>query len=199
MLKHFEENPSETATRLTQDLYVDNVLTSFSDEIELIDFYSNSRDLLQRGSFNLRSWNSNSEKLQHLARNDNVLDSGNEMKILGMRWDVHEDKLSYPKINMDTSMKLVTKREIFSQSSKIFDPLGILSPVTVKAKTLMQTLWKRNLGWDECLPVDLSEEWTNLATELSDVTDISVSRLLHDNGVSSESDKYSLHIFQSSR
>ena len=58
-----------------------------------------------------------------------------------MRWSVQDDLLSFAKINIDTIIEKVTKPEILSQSLKIFDPLGILSPVTVKAKMFMQLLW----------------------------------------------------------
>ncbi|CAG2219250.1 unnamed protein product [Mytilus edulis] len=160
LLKHFEENPSPTASRITQDLYVDNVLTSFTAEDDLMQFYRDSRCLLQKGGFNLRSWNSNSNRLRELAETENVLDSSNEVNILGMRWNVADDKLLFAEVDIDSTMVDVTKREILRQSSKIFDPLGILSPVTVKAKILMQSLWKRNFGWDERLPEDVTTQWT---------------------------------------
>ncbi len=43
----------------------------------------------------------------------------------------------------------ITKRHILQISSKIYDPLGLLSPVTVKAKLLMQEKWQDELEWDE--------------------------------------------------
>ncbi|VDI46013.1 Hypothetical predicted protein [Mytilus galloprovincialis] len=46
-------NPSPTASRITQDLFVDNVLTSFTAEDDLMQFYRDSRFLLQKGGFNL--------------------------------------------------------------------------------------------------------------------------------------------------
>ncbi|VDI78048.1 Hypothetical predicted protein [Mytilus galloprovincialis] len=79
LLKHFGENPSPTASRITQDLFLDNVLTSFTAEDDLMQFYRDSRCLLQKGGFNLRSWNSNSNRLRELADTENVLDSSKEM------------------------------------------------------------------------------------------------------------------------
>ncbi|VDI66322.1 Hypothetical predicted protein, partial [Mytilus galloprovincialis] len=104
LLKHFEENPSPTASRITQDLYVDNVLTSFTDEDDLMQFYRDSRCLLQKGGFNLRSWNSNSNRLRELAETENVLDSSNEVNILGMRWNVADDKLLFAEVDIDSTM-----------------------------------------------------------------------------------------------
>jgi len=53
---------------------------------------------------------------------------------------------------------LITKREVLQQSSKIFDPQGYLSPVTIQAKLLLQQLWQANVQWDEPLPQLLQEQ-----------------------------------------
>ena len=193
LLKHFEENPSKTSSRIAQDLYVDNVLTSFDDESSALQFYRESRSLLQKGGFNLRSWNSNSAKLRELAYRENTLDLNGTVKILGMRWNVDEDKLLFPEVQVNLNMKDVTKREILRQSSKIFDPLGLLNPVTVKAKILMQSLWKQNFGWDECLPFDIKDQWNNLAEELADATSLEFHRYLYKSETSNN--LKSLHIF----
>ncbi|XP_071177482.1 uncharacterized protein [Mytilus edulis] len=187
------ENPSPTASRITQDLFVDNVLTSFTAEDDLMQFYRDSRCLLQKGGFNLRSWNSNSNRLRELAETENVLDSSNEVNILGMRWNVADDKLLFAEVDIDSTMVDVTKREILRQSSKIFDPLGILSPVTVKAKILMQSLWKLNFGWDERLPEDVTTQWTTLSTDLKDTKSVEFTRLLNNDGLSPQTAR--LHIF----
>jgi hypothetical protein len=61
-------------------------------------------------------------------------------------------------------------------SSKIFDPLGLLSPVTVKAKLLIHELWQNELEWDEPLPSTLQSKWLNLAKELREATNICMTR-----------------------
>lgn len=43
--------------------------------------------------------------------------------------------------------------------SKIFDPLGWLSPVTVVAKLFIEKLWLLHCTWDEELHDDLKKEW----------------------------------------
>ena len=57
-----------------------------------------------------------------------------------------------------TSTSLVTKREILRDSAQIYDPLGLLAPVTVKAKILVQTMWKQKIDWDEPLDQELTNE-----------------------------------------
>ena len=48
-----------------------------------------------------------------------------------------------------------TKRAVLSVISKVFDPLGLISPVTMRAKILFQDIWRLGLSWDETLPTDL--------------------------------------------
>jgi len=46
---------------------------------------------------------------------------------------------------------MTTKQEILKNASKLFDPLGITSPVSVRAKLFMQKLWHLHVNWDEPL------------------------------------------------
>ena len=52
-------------------------------------------------------------------------------KLLGLRWDRKEDTLSvaFPAENADP-----TKRGILGKLAKIYDPLGLVSPVTLEGK-----------------------------------------------------------------
>jgi len=76
--------------------------------------------------------------------------SNSTAKILGIHWDPEEDMLSY-KVCLTTNPHN-TKRQVLSDMARIFDPLGILSPVLVQFKILFQKLWLLDLGWDTELP-----------------------------------------------
>ena len=62
------------------------------------------------------------------------------------------------------------------QSSRIFDPLGLISPVTVTSKLFMGRLWKEKLNLDELLPCSLKEEWKSIAMEIEEATETEISR-----------------------
>ena len=49
---------------------------------------------------------------------------------------------------------------------QIYDPLGFLSPVTVRLKILLQELCKIKIGWDQQLEGILLERWKKLVREL---------------------------------
>ena len=40
-----------------------------------------------------------------------------------------------------------------SAVASIFDPIGFLTPFILKAKLLLQSMWRLKIGWDDKLPV----------------------------------------------
>ena len=74
-----------------------------------------------------------------------------DVKILGLKWDQDKDTLAVKLITSkaEEAMQEVTKRKVLSSTSAIFDPLGIVSPVTVVGKILLQEICKKNTSWDE--------------------------------------------------
>ena len=137
LMKHLKNNPTQFTDALKRNLYVDNILTSFPEELTLLSFYKESCSLLAKGGFNLRSWSSNSSELQNVAQLDNCNENDKIVKILGLRWNVDKDNISFQTTIADPQQS-TTKCDVLRESSKIFDPLGIISPVTVRAKILMQ-------------------------------------------------------------
>ena len=58
-----------------------------------------------------------------------------------------------------------TKRMIYSEITKIFDPLRLIAPVIVLAKLLMQQLWKTKTGWDD-VSEEIQQQWLSLQKAL---------------------------------
>ena len=71
----------------------------------------------------------------------------------------------------------VTKRDILQASSQIFDPLGWVTPVTVRAKILLQEIWQTKLTWDEPLPDMIKGKWTAILADLRELPNLLVPRL----------------------
>jgi hypothetical protein len=93
-MKHIDNNNNKWVSEiLKKDLYVDNVISSFPDENTIIKYYHDTRDLMSSAGFNLRSWNSNSCHLRALSKADDIHDSDEITKILGMRWDAINDQI----------------------------------------------------------------------------------------------------------
>lgn len=177
ILKHLNSNKCQFTETLLNDLYVDNIISSFVNESRMLQYFEASRALFDKAGFNLRSWTSNSQTLRELATKLNVSDKDKITKVLGLRWDTVNDYISFAnKSALHVSNPDLTKREVLRQSSVIYDPLGIMSPITVRAKIFMQLLWKQNIDWDQTLPEILIGEWDNIRLDLVKGTETEIPR-----------------------
>lgn len=197
LLRHLQDNVNDVTDIIKEDLYVDNILSSFDKEEDLLKYFHSARALMSSGGFNLRSWASNSDALNNIAKSEGVLDKDQQIKVLGLRWNNNSDTITYAQkscSNIDET--LITKREVLSQSSKIYDPLGIISPVTVRGKILMQEIWKRKFDWDEILPIDIQCQWAELSSDLQKASSIEIPRYyFRDITDNVESMTTTLHVF----
>ena len=58
------------------------------------------------------------------------------MKALGVKWDVDMDNFHFS-IHLDSSLP-VTKRNILRNVASIYDPLGLISPVVLEGRIILQ-------------------------------------------------------------
>ena len=57
---------------------------------------------------------------------------------------------------------VITRHQVLHYISQIFDPLGLLVPVTFFGKVFVQKLRTLNQSWDEPLSGDLKESWNHI-------------------------------------
>ncbi|XP_050518943.1 uncharacterized protein LOC126893046 [Diabrotica virgifera virgifera] len=151
--------------------------------------------ILNLGSFKLHKWSSNSETilkeipthLQHLDDKDFSRDFSQNnfvIKALGLEYNVRTDnfEISVPRTNFETC---VTKRQILSAISKLWDPMGICGPILVESKLIMQKLWLAKLKWDEVVSDELLDLWKKFSSELAQMEKIILPRNLKFTGASS--------------
>lgn len=107
-----------------------------------------------------------------------VLDLGSNQysKALGLQWNPKLDVFKY-NITEDNN-KSISKRSILSSIAQIFDPLGIVSPVTVQAKVILQKLWQIHVSWDESIPISFQTQWKSVQSSISDLNDIEYPRFV---------------------
>ena len=74
----------------------------------------------------------------------------------------------------------------------LFDPLGFASPVTIKAKQLLQEVWRRGTSWDDKIDKDLAGQWENWMNHLKNLSNVTIPRqYLH----YSDAASIQLHVF----
>ncbi|GFU07922.1 integrase catalytic domain-containing protein [Trichonephila clavipes] len=106
----------------------------------------------------------------------------------GIPWDVVHDYFVDVKglLQLDTS-KPITKRIVLQSAGKIYDPVGFLSPYTIRLKCLLLELWLRKLSWDDELPPDIHAVWSQWWLELPFLSELKIPRkILDSSGGSSE-------------
>ena len=162
---HLRNFQCPVANDIQQNIYVDNILSGCNTETDLLQHYTQARALLGQANFNLRLWSSNSNSLQKVATEDQTIDPNTSVGILGLRWNTATDTFSFaPKVLPSASF--ISKRDVLQSSSQIYDPLGWATPVTIKAKILLQEVWQRKISWDDPLDSDLHDKWLSLREDL---------------------------------
>lgn len=168
---------------IAQDFYMDDYLGGASTIEQAIELRNEIITILSAAGFHLRKWVSNNTQITTGIPNINndplqVLNIGvSAIKTLGLFWMPGDDTYQY-KFEKINDVKTITKRIVLSTIATIFDPLSLIGPVVVKAKIIMQRLWKINIGWDEKLPPEIHEEWNNYYAELSEIKEIRIPRCI---------------------
>ena len=103
--------------------------------------------------------------------------SEHESKVLGLSWNKDNDCLYFDFAQtMKSAPANPTKRDILSLTSKLYDPLGLFSPVMVSMKLLFQELCKEKIDWDSPLPDSICAKWRAIVSDLIDLGPIEIDR-----------------------
>ena len=166
---HRDTHP-EVVSKLMRSIYVDDVISGSSTIEENFQLYEQFRDILQEGGFNLRKF----------VTSNNVYSEppGEWHKVLGINWNSSSEKLSmeFGPVREEANILAPTKRHIVSTISKIFDPIGIISPVTIKLKILLQDLHKAKINWNSYVTDELLKQWVDITTSISNSAPITINR-----------------------
>ncbi|XP_058448908.1 uncharacterized protein LOC131428867 [Malaya genurostris] len=145
--------------------YVDDFIGGAQTIEETIRLRTELSDLLHKGGFTLRKWISNQLEVLQGLPNDGIgtqsalhFSPNKTIKALGISWEPETDHLRFDS-QIRCSNEPPTKRTILSDISKLFDPLGLIAPVVVRAKILMQELWLLSCGWDDPVPEPIKTKW----------------------------------------
>lgn len=172
---------SKAVRTVEQNFYVDDCLKSVDSEGDAIHLSSELSQLLKRGGFRLTKWLSNKCKViesaplldQAASIRDLDFDHTLMERALGVQWYVTLDTFSF---KMATKDKPATRRGILSMISLIYDLLSFVAPFYLSAKILLQTLCKKQLGWDNLIPEEDLICWKSWLEELPRLEQFSYDR-----------------------
>ena len=157
-LEQFLSSHADVVQNLLRSTYVDDIVTGAESDDQAFNLYTDAKEILRTGGFNLRKFATSSPQLQQrITRAEEALELdeekaatksfsptyaeatlGNvqvtqpgEHKILGVRWDAAADRLIFDLADIAKLASSVepTKRNVTSTIGKFYDPLGFLAPV----------------------------------------------------------------------
>ena len=133
-LEGFVSEP-EIASQLLRNLYMDDPVNSAESTEKAREFWQETVCIFKDGGLNLRNFLSNDDDLLHEFVDGQVQQFH---KVLGVSWDLKSHEL-LPLFDVgDIAPKKLTKREVLSYLSKIYDPCGLVSPVVTPLNIIVQ-------------------------------------------------------------
>ncbi|OTF84173.1 hypothetical protein BLA29_009361, partial [Euroglyphus maynei] len=141
-LQKFEVKFPITVHMVRQGLYVDDLIFSANDTIEVETIRNQCLAIFDDASMKLRKWRTSNADLNN-QWNDQLA----EAKVLGMEWTKNDDlRVSIP--DWDENLA-VTKRQLVSYMASIYDPCGLVLASTLRLKLAIHDVWTEGLDWDD--------------------------------------------------
>ena len=131
-------------------------------------------EIFEDAAFQLHKWHSSEATLESNQHERELTDqtfakqqlrqpdNGN-CSLLGLAWNKNEDTISIPISNEEAS---TTKRGVLTKVAKIYDSLGLASPLSLTGKMLYREACNLKCTWDQALPIDLGKRWKRWEREL---------------------------------
>ena len=147
----------EIVNEIEKSLYVDDLISGASSTSKALELKKTAKDIFGEASFELHKWHSNvkeeekaeeqtvSGENQSYAKQLLGVKEG-ETKLLGLTWNKDDDKIQ---VTIPSETTSYTKRGILGKLARAYDPLGLVSPLTLTGKTLYRDACDLRIAWDE--------------------------------------------------
>ncbi|CAA9993697.1 unnamed protein product, partial [Nesidiocoris tenuis] len=186
-LSHSTSHP-EVSQILSTRTYVDD-LNGGADSIdEAISRRDQTIHVLASAQLDLRKWASNHPGILEGIPPDQCLPAASsinlhhdgaynaesaQMKILGVCWNPAGDYFHY---QLSEANDALTKRDLLSQIARVYDPLGLLSPIIIKSRIIFRQVAHQSFAWDSSLPPDVLIKWKKIQQELPSIGGLKIPR-----------------------
>ena len=205
-LATFAEVDPKSVRKMIESFYVDDLVSGDSTTDKAYDLYSKAKVRMANGGFKLRKWKTNDPKLmerissskatvikpeivRRLEDDETYAKSKLECqrgskgeRVLGVKWNCELDTfhLDLALIAKRAESLEPTKRNVLSLLASLFDPVGLISPVTVSMKILFQEICSDKLDWDETLRGEIERKWSRWVKDLLRTGEIKIGRCLYE-------------------
>ena len=171
--------------------YMGDYIQSLPTISEAKEVISQTR-CLKNGGFRLTKFSNEPDVLAEISSDDK--DETKEIiGVPGQKWNITtDDFLMFPLQQFPKDATLYTQRKIFSLVSSIFDPFGLLSPLAIIIKMVLQQIWKLGRKWDDLIPQELHNALQKILNSYFAMPEIRIPRTV---GNFSKTTSSQLHMF----
>ena len=180
---HATEFGEDAKNFVHHNFYVDDGLKSVPTKEEAKNLISRTRQMCKKGGLHLHKFISNTpevleavpeeDRAKGTTKTDLIQDKLPLQKTLGVQWCIESDTFQF-RITLDD--RPLTRRGILSTVMSIYDPMGLLAPIVLPGKEILQELCKMSADWDDPLPDHLRERWEKWTTDLYNLDTLSIQR-----------------------
>ncbi|XP_074620271.1 uncharacterized protein LOC141879055 [Acropora palmata] len=196
---------SDFVKRMMEGFYVDDLVTGERTAGKAFTLFEKARDRMAKGGFDLQKWKTNDPELREKISSRETSKTSREVsrledeetypkskqesqggmrgeKVLGLARNSENDTFNFAHVIERARNLEVTKRNVLSLLASLFDPLGIISPVTVSMKALFQEICNNKFDWDKPLTGETKAKWDRWIKDLAETKEIQIDRCLYDVG-----------------
>lgn len=162
---------------------MDNGLISLPSETEAIDLLKRTQAPLAESNLKLHKIASNSVTVMQAFAPDDLAAGLRDLGLnkdelpmqtsLGLCWNIDSDTFTF---KVAVNDKPYTRRGVLSTVNSLFDPLGLVAPVTVKGRALLRELSADIHECDTKLPADKLNKWETWKESLKDLSALHLPR-----------------------
>ena len=142
------------------------------------------KECISLGGFNLTNWNSNSDEFLKYVANDSLLKpdlpSPHHQIVLFLPWNASTveyiiEKRSFKMLLTD---QFPIQWNFWKFVASIFDPLGVIAPLTISVRKILQAAWNQGPQWDAPPDVQQFPDFFQFKNELPSQQNISIPHVL---------------------
>ena len=138
----------EAVRAVKSHFYMDDYIQSHDTVTNATQTVQQTIHSLQEGGFRLKKFVSDEPVVLKNIPTHDIEENSEIVRVLGQKWNLKSNTLIMKPLR-DISPDAIeySQRKIFSLVCSIFDPLGILSTLTIRFKILLQEIWKLKKKW----------------------------------------------------
>ncbi len=172
---------SAAADFIRDNFYVDDGLMSLESEAEAVELVKNTMDLCEQGGLQLHKFISNSEEVMKHIPSENHSDSVKKELTdrtdvtcaLGLQWSLTDDAFQF---HIALDEKPLTKGGIVSTIGSVYDPVGLIAPIFLPWKRILQKICAEGGDWDEPVSEEIRCAWERWRMDLVTISQLRIAR-----------------------